>query len=460
MKRNIIGYIRKNGDCLFIFLLYFIIHLFMGFECWDDVYYKTYLKTDGWSLIELIVNQYRYETSRIFIEAAIVMFAWLPPIAWKIVDSLMIVLLYHSLSAIIKLLMAEHESDNKYKWCRMLLFLSFPYALMATAGWLTTTINWTWMLTLLVYSIKELLYAVNGKRQKGKLFKNMLFCVAFLYATNFDVAAMIMFILLVIIGISCRKATAFKICAEYWEGLVITVFNLILFVLCPGNRVRMQRDAVLHHTADVLELSFLGKIRMGINSTFYHYMSIPNVVLFTVCVILAVAVLIKIKKEQVLVRVAALIPAGLVLIWTGYIFLTYTLRNHVLTYIYPDAAFNMCPKWEQYLALVSALALVGIIIYLLRYLISENSLFVFLTVAFLIWGLLPDIILGFTTTVSTSILRVVSFLYLFLILLSCIVVEKNGMLKKRVTCLGIFCLGISGTIMNFAQMIRHIIIYG
>ena len=101
----------------------------MGFECWDDVYYKTYLRTDDWSLTALIINQYRYETSRIFIEAVIVLFAWLPPIAWKIVDTLMIILLYRSLASLIKLFMGEHESDPKYKWCQMLMFLSFPYAL-------------------------------------------------------------------------------------------------------------------------------------------------------------------------------------------------------------------------------------------------------------------------------------------------------------------------------------------
>ncbi len=453
-----IGLIKQNSDYLVIFLLYFFPHLFMSFNRWDDVLYTTYFETYNYNLFSFVYRQYQYWTSRVVIEAAVILFGWLPPVIWMLVDTLMIVLLYHSISEIIKLLIGKRELDKKYRLCQVLLFLSFPYALMATAGWLTTTINWTWMLALFAYCMKILLYSVTGKNTAGNVIKNILFCLAYIYATNFDVAAIMMFGLLVIIGFVCFKSDFYSFCIEYWEGAALTVLNLILFIVCPGNRVRMEQDAIIHDTAAVLDLSLLGKLRMGINSTFYHYVSIPNAVLFTTCVILLVAVWM--KSAKIYVRVIALVPVAITVIWTGYIFFAYTLKNRTLTYVYPDASFNVCPQIEQYLAVASALLLVLSVIYLLSQLISEYRLTIALTVIFLVWGLFPDIVLGFTSTISASILRVVSFLYLAFIMISCTVIEYSGMLKKHFIWCGVVLLGMSGTILNFAQMIRHIIVYG
>lgn len=453
-----VNLISQNFDYFLVFLLYFFPHLFMNFNCWDDILYTAYLKEYNYNLFGFIFRQYRYWTSRVVIEAVVVLFGWLPPFMWVIVDTLMIVLLYYSMAGIIRLLLQKQEIDRKYRLCQMFIFLSFPYALMATAGWLTTTINWTWMLALFAYSMKTLLCALNGKNKSCNVIKNIFFCMACIYATNFDVAAVMMIIILTIIGFACFKLPSYKFCVEYWEGVVITVANLILFLACPGNHVRMERDAVLHDTADVLALPFWGKIRMGINSTFYHYMSIPNAVLFTACMIILISALIHNKK--IFIRVIAFVPVGITVIWTSYIFFAYTVKNRTLTYVYPDALFNICPKTEQYLAFISALILVTSIIYLLRKIISEIRLFVPLCVAFLVWGLLPDIVLGFTSTISASILRVVSFLYLAFILIGCIIIEYSEMLKKHIIWRGVVFLGIVGTVMNFAQMIRHIIIYG
>lgn len=459
-KRNkIIGvWVKGYYDYAVIFLFYFLPHLFMHFNCWDDIQYTTFFKDYHYNIFSFVSRQYQYWTSRVFIEAVVIFFGWLPPIVWMIVDTLMIVLLYHSLCSIVKLCVKENEADRKYKICGLLLFLSFPYALMATAGWLTTTINWTWMLALFVYSMKKLLYSISGNSGRVTIFENIIYCCAFLYATNFDVATILMLCLIAIIGIACHRSSSYKFTVLYWEGLIITVCNLLLFLLCPGNRVRLERDAVLHDTADMLTLSVWGKLRMGINSTFYHYVSIPNAVLFSACVILLVAVFI--KKNDFFSRLIACVPAGIISLWTVYIFVAYTIKNRTLTYVYPDATFQVCPKTEQYLAMLSAIVMVLSIIYLLSQVIEEKGLLIFLVVVLLFWGLLPEVVLGFTTTISASILRVVSFFYFALIFISYVIIGYSQMLKKHFIWYGIGVLGIIGTLMNYVQMIRHIIVYG
>lgn len=457
-KNKATDLMKKYHDYILVLLLYFLPHLFMKFNCWDDVQYTTFFEEYHYNIFSFVSRQYQYWTSRVFIEAAVIFFGWLPSIVWMIADTLMIVLLYHSFSGIVKLWVKENETEYKFKVCQMLLFMSFPYALMATAGWLTTTINWTWMLALFVYAMKKLLYSISGKEKPLSLFGNILYCCAYLYATNFDVAAILMLCLMIIIGIVCYKSSSYQFSNLYWEGLVITVGNLLLFLLCPGNRIRMERDAVLHDTADMLTLSIWGKLRMGINSTFYHYASIPNAVLFTACIILLIAVFM--KKNDILTRLIACIPVGIISLWTAYIFVAYTIKNRTLTYVYPDATFQVCRKAEQYLAMFSAMVMVLSIIFLLRQVIEENGLFIFLVVVLLFWGLLPEVVLGFTTTISASILRVVSFFYFALIFISCVIIGYSKMLMKPIIRYGIIVLGIAGTLMNYMQMIRHIIVYG
>lgn len=451
-------WIKNYYDYAAVFTLYFFPHLFMGFHCWDDIQFTTYLEKYHYNIFRFISHLYQHWSSRIFIQTTAIIFGWLPPIVWMIVDTLMIVLLYYSLSNIVKLYVNVNEAGQKYKICQLLLFMSFPYALMGTAGWLATTINWTWMLALFTYSMKRLLYSISNNAKPVNSWGNILYCGAFLYATNFDVATILMLCLIFILGIVCYKSPSYKFSVLYWEGVAITIGNFLLFLLCPGNRARLEQDAIYHDTADMLTLSVWGKLRMGINSTFYHYMSIPNAILFIACIILLIAVFM--KRTDFVTRFIACVPVGTISFWTVFVFFAYTLKNRTLTYIYPDATFQVCSRTEQYLAMLSAIIMVLSIVYMLRQVTDQNELFIFLMVVLLFFGLLPEVVLGFTTTISASILRVVSFFYFALILISWVLLGHSSMLKKHSVWCGILILGIVGTLLNYAQMIRHIIVYG
>lgn len=456
-KRNLIA---RYYDYLAIIIFYFPLHLFMGFECWDDILYTNYFQEYHYNLWEFMLRQYQCWTSRIFIEAANILFGWFPPFIWKVADTLMIVLLYHSLGGIVKLWTKDSSIDKDNKIYFLLLFLSFPYALMGTAGWLTTTINWTWMLALLVYCLKNLLYSIKTQEnvRKKNFLKNVIYCIAFLYATNFDVASLLVLCLLLVMGVACWKTSSYRFCLEYWEGVAITVFNFVLFLLCPGNRVRMERDAAFHDTEEMLSLSLGGKLRMGINSTWYHFVSIPNVILFMMCVVLLIAVFW--QRRKIFDRVIACIPLGAVIVWTGYVFLAYTVQNGVLTYIYPDAEFHVCSKTEQYWAIASAIIVVGSVVYLLKQTIADMGVFIFLTVTLLVWGLMPEVVLGFTTTISASILRVVSFAYLAFMIICAVVAAHSKILKFHWLRKGVLLAAGVGAVMNWVQIVRHIIVYG
>lgn len=141
-------------------------------------------------------------------------------------------------------------------------------------------------------------------------------------------------------------------------------------------------------------------------------------------------------------------------------FLAYTVQNGVLTYIYPDAEFHVCSKTEQYWAIASAIIVVGSVVYLLKQTIADMGVFIFLTVTLLVWGLIPELVLGFTTTISASILRVVSFAYLAFMIICAVVVAHSKILKFHWLRKGVLLVAGVGTVMNWVQIARHIIVYG
>ena len=366
----------------------------------------------------------------------------------------MIELLYCFISKLVELFVPQKDEEKWTRLWQLLIFLSFPYALMGTAGWMTTTIVYTWTFALYAFALYIILSASEGRRISPLLY--ILYGMALMFAANFNVTAISLLLIYLFMYIGCKKNKAFYIL--FMEGMVIIVFNLILFIVAPGNKSRMANDAIYHNTADLMELSFFHKLRMGINSTFYHFVSVPNVILFVTCLVLFAAILK--KSDKLIWRVVGGIPLILDTAWTCYIFLAYTLRNRQLTYIYPDGAFVVCPELEQYLAMASAVIMIVCMLCGIGYVTDFGRVFWIATCCIILFGLLPEIALGFTTTVSASIIRMSTFFYLALILCSDMLVTHCNLLRDRMIRNGLFMIGIVGGILNIFQVIRHILVYG
>ena len=78
----------------------------------------------------------------------------------------------------------------------------------------------------------------------------------------------------------------------------------------------------------------------------------------------------------------------------------------------------------------------------------------------LVLGLFPCVAIGFTTTVSASIMRIASFFYFTLILCACVLICIYPVLKNKLWKHIFYLLGFLGAVMNVLQIIRHIIVYG
>lgn len=461
MKNRISKVFIEYWDIIGIAVMYLALHLFMHTDYWDDIGTTQIFVNYKGNILHYLKDMYVLWSSRIFIQAVWPIIGYLPNIVWKMLDVVMICIWYFYFKQLILLLCNRSRETNKERVFICGTFCAFPYALMGTAGWMTTTMVYTWTFTSSCYFIYLLFACMKGK--KIRWYEYLIYGVAVLYSGNFNVTSIGFVILFVLMFHKSSKKS-------YWilwcEGIILTLLNLGLFMFAPGNKRRNIQDAKIHGTSDVLSLSVFGKIRMGINSTFYHFISVPNVILFLFCVIVAICAM-KCYKS-IWMKVLAWIPVLLDAVWTGYIFIKYTVPNRMLTYVYPDAVFQTCPKGEQYLGFISACIMLGLLCLSYMMMVSDRVLRWSGAYSVLIWGALPVVALGFAATVSASVIRMASFLYISFMFCSIILVLKNNILENKQHIsrwnvdynLVLRIIVFTGVILNVLQVLRHIAVYG
>ena len=449
---KVIDFLKEYFDYAVIAAIYFALHLIMHTNYWDDLIHANTMAEYNYDILKYISVVYHSWSSRILIQPTWVLLCGIPNIFWKIFDVVMILVLYHFMQKASEEINACNRSENKI-WT-MLFFLCFPYSLMATAGWIATTVTYTWTFAAYFYCLYLLLKCANGGR--CTFVQYVFYGFAVFWVGNFNITSVSLLLLLSGIYFLYQKNRFFTV--MYAEGMLLTIINLALFIIAPGNRVRNIRDAEVHNTTELMELSLFGKLRMGINSTFYHFVSVPNVVLFATCVILAVCTWKKSKKMWQ--KYIGFIPLAIDIIWTCYMFFAYIVKNGILTYTYPDGGFAVCSKTEQYLAMFSATIMVVCICYLVALLTEFGKTSIILNGVILIVGLLPQIALGFTTTVTTSSIRMSTFFYMALMFCDYVLAERCELLKDKLWKCGIYLIAAVGTVLNILQVIRHIMVYG
>lgn len=452
---------NKYYDYIILAVVYGLLHVFIHTDYWDDVGMSAMLKSYHYNLFAYLRYTWNSWSSALFLHAVEVIVEALPNYIWKTLDVIMIVILYHYFLQVVKLLssyMPDSAPRTFNRFWGLFFFLSFPYCLFATAGWMTTTIAYAWTFSALFYVLYLFLsVSIYTPPHAFQPYSYLLYGAAVLYCANCNLVSFSLTIILLFVYLNCKtKSRTFRIL--FYEGMFGSILNIIMFLVCPGNRIRNTEDARYHDTAELLDLSFGGHLRMGINSTFYHFISVPNIILFTFCLLLAVCVCFKTRK--ILIRTASCIPLLLDVFWTGYILFTYTLPNRTLTYIYPDALFQTCPVVEQYFILASAVIMVLLMCYLVAYLTDFSVLSWMLVGNMLVLGLFPCVALGFTTTVSASVMRIASFFYFSIILCACVLIYVCPLLKNKFWKYTFYAFALIGSLLNILQIIRHIIVYG
>lgn len=424
-------------------LFYLPFHIILTPNYWDDAKYATMLTEWNGDLIAYTINRYKIWSSRITIELLLPIITVLPPIVWKTLDLMMIVLLYYDLRWIIRNLFKIESEESDFMLAALLC--AFPFSIMAQTGWMATTTNYLWVISLGCFAITRMIKSA-WLCERISCIETVACALAVLYSASFESMAAILLVIWAGIMINTLRNKE-KVRPVMWISGILIIVMLIYILACPGNRLRPISDAETW-MPEYFDLSFGDKIRMGVLSSFMHFVSIPSPIFF----ILNLMVFLSAVQEKIIFRIIAFVPMVLDVCWTIYYLANYLLGNKIMTYQVPaPIPVEKTDVLEQILLSISVVVWFAVILY---FMYRRLSLYhaVGGTVILLL-SCAPEIAVGLTPTVIASILRTMIYLYMAMIVL--IMILYNGKNKRFLY----LCI-CGGMVLNACQLVRHISLYG
>ena len=261
-----------------------ILHAIMGFNG-DDIKYAKVLTNQ--SLVDYINYRYYNWSSRLIIDGLLVILTRIDMIVWKILD---VVIYTFGVYYIIRLVNKKYS--KKMAYFGVLLFLMYPFYEMASAGWISTTLNYSWCFAFGIISFIPLIYEVQGEKVNGYIY--VISFLALLFATNQEQSGALIFAFNLLYLLNClinkKPVNKFNVLAT-----VISAGALIFVFTCPGNNIRFAHE-VAYWYPEFANFTILDKSYLGLVTTFGSL--IEQKILFPMFyIILSVCVLINSENK-------------------------------------------------------------------------------------------------------------------------------------------------------------------
>ena len=243
---------RKKVGCYLLVAAFFIwAHSFTEANYSDDAWFSTML--DQYSILGFLNWRFHTWSSRVILEGILVVLAHSDFIVWRILDTLVCLLLVWAISQIL-----DMQDWHAPLWITLSLCL-LPVGILYPAGWIATSTNYLWPLTAGMVSLVPLVRSLRGdtaqvdtsNKQLGILKKIASLLMLVVAANQEQIAAVLFGVYLChLIGwyVVKRREMAQQMNAIEYEKkprvypflpeLVILLASLAFIVLCPGNTSR------------------------------------------------------------------------------------------------------------------------------------------------------------------------------------------------------------------------------
>lgn len=393
MKKKNIGFVI---GLTLVLVFYAVLHIFTNRFLLDDIYLGEIYSAG--KLFDALKFRYESWTSRIVIELFYALLMRLPFPVWQILDTLMYCIIYICLWKILNV------EDRNCLFLAMAV-CSYIFLQMASAGWVITSV--TYVGTMATGLICGVILQTKVQGRRISVWGYVIYVLCMIYTCNYEIMAVTMLLGFALLLPRMSRARNGKIL--YLTGLILQVGSVIYIWLTPGNQARLQ-----HSDTAYAKLNFLDKTRLGMVSTFQHFVSIPNVLFATLCLILALAAWE--KRYSFKNRVIACIPLVIDMILTFYYLVHDILLGGKRNYVFNDAALipSTNGEWgEQLLLIGCCLIVVCAAVYTLRRLTGKNKEF-WLLMLFLALGCASRMAMAFTSSLFESGTR--TFLEIYFVL--------------------------------------------
>lgn len=245
-------FVKDNYPFIVFFFLILMLHLVMGFNG-DDVKFAKMLS--NYSLFDYLNFRYHSWSSRLIIESVLVFLTRQNMLVWKILDCVLSVVgVYY----VIKLI---NRTDNKHiAFLGVLLFLMYPFHEMASAGWISTTLNYLWCFSLGVVAFVPVINRLCGENTHKLTY--IVSFIALLFAVNQEQSCALVFAFNGLYLLKMRDFNWYSMSVFLVSGL-----SLIFILTCPGNSIRFATEIGAWYP-EFARLGILEKIYLGIVPTF------------------------------------------------------------------------------------------------------------------------------------------------------------------------------------------------
>lgn len=275
LKEKLNQFDKPTITFFFIMLAY---HMLANINYGDDVsYFQNVLAGSQdyiGDTIRFSFERYNTWSSRTIIEIFVIYLAHLPHIVWRIADTMIWMLLY---SSMINLLDIKTE---KMRWCLTILLLLFPFKYTGTAGWICTSLNYTWPTALGLYFFS--IVREWRKSTSVSTATTISALLALVYAANEEQMSAVLFIVLsaVLLQDIFKKRVNSLVLISY----IITCVIMAYILTCPGNEVRL----VLYEANRIpgyMEYSVLEKLDLGFVNLVNSYFQKFNIISVLLCIL-------------------------------------------------------------------------------------------------------------------------------------------------------------------------------
>ncbi len=414
---------------IFLAIFFALIHLLIRTNYGDDLFFRHAL--DHKELVPWLADRYRTWSSRLLLETVLVLVLRLPAIFWVIFDIGFALLLYSGLRQ-----MLSHDKTLKDNILLALLLCTYPFFHMGSAGWVTTTVNYFWPLSLAAFASGGIAQWLRGEHIPW--YRWPAYTAAVVFGCNNELIA----IMILAAGIAVLFYAAWTKMALYvpLSGIALSMGSLAFALTAPGNGMRMAAET-LNWMPDFPTFSLMDKLRIGIVSTVEHYLSIPNVVLLLFLLLIAIQVFR--ESSSLKKRLVGVLPIIIQVACGTYFSVEKLFITRAFKYSAPDIK-NFSGTLFQGMMIASFLILILCIAASLFWILRDNKKVFFYLLA-LGTGLSTRLSLSFSPTVLASGTRTYMLVY-FVLLGMIFLLWKRGLSKKTEYIL--LCIAFLGMIFN------------
>lgn len=371
---------------------------------------------DAYSLKDYLMTRYETWASRLLIEAVLVYISR-NILLWKVLDWIFWVFLAWAFAGLFP---KEHRERAAYLIVGFLLV--YPMWDLRTAGWIATSVNYTWPLALGVFSLHGAAKAFYNEKTSPLMWT--LYGLAALFGANMEqMSAVILAVnfCAVVYFILEQKSVRLYGCAII--GFVIAAAEFVFIMTCPGNAARKNQE-IINWMPDFGTYSLLDKISMGFVDTMHHLIASGN--LMYLCYAGLLAWIVCRKTKELRFRVAAIFPVGFNICLVAFPDMLETQFGK-FSKLFEKNAFICGNNYQiaaNYIPTLLYLVIIGCMLVSLVA-VCESYFELFAQAVLLGLGLATRVIMGFTPTIYVSQERTFFYLYMILGISGVYLIQNN-----------------------------------